>query len=188
MRVARGLSPGAARIVDDDHGRLDENGREFQRIYFWRNILRTLEEIRETLNRLNKEAAFRDAMSRREPEVREAFTRLKRTLNKTSQDVLAKLRNQLGGHLDWDAMAEALRELEPDTEGFLEQATARWPTASALRFAVDLVWAMFARHVKVGQRTVDALLGNTADLIPTVEAIDHVVGCYLRERGLVRGR
>jgi len=85
-------------------------------------------------------------------------------------------------------MAEALRELEPDTEGFLEQATARWPTASALRFAVDLVWAMFARHVKVGQRTVDALLGNTADLIPTVEAIDHVVGCYLRERGLVRGR
>ena len=48
-------------------------------------------------NRLNKEAAFRDAMSRREPEVREAFTRLKRTLNKTSQDVLAKLRNQLGG-------------------------------------------------------------------------------------------
>ena len=97
VRVARGLSPGATRIVDDDHGRLDENGREFQRIYFWRNILRTLEEIRETLNRLNKEAAFRDAMSRREPEVREAFTRLKRTLTKTSQDVLAKLRNQLVG-------------------------------------------------------------------------------------------
>jgi len=71
-----------AGIVDDHCGRLDDNGLEFRRIYFWRNTIRTLEEIRTTLNRLNKEQAFRAAMDREQPEVRDAFKQLRRTLNK----------------------------------------------------------------------------------------------------------
>jgi acyl-CoA synthetase (AMP-forming)/AMP-acid ligase II len=107
---------------------LDDNGKEFRRIYFWRNTLRTLEEIRTTLNRLNKEQAFRTAMDREQPDVREAFKQLKRTLNRASREFLSNLRNELGGHLDEDAMRETLQQLDADAEGFLEVAPAVAPT------------------------------------------------------------
>jgi hypothetical protein len=177
-----------AGIVDDHFGRLDDNGREFRRIYFWRNSLRTLEEIRNTLNRVNKEPAFRAAMDLEQPDVREAFTQLKRTLNRVSRDFLSDLRNELGGHLDEEAVRETIQQLDADAEGFLEVATARWPVTTAFRFAGDLVWAVIGRRARKKERAVDALLGKSADLIPTVTAIDHVVACYLHERGLFRRR
>jgi hypothetical protein len=177
-----------AGIVDDHIGRLDDNGREFRHLYFWRNTLRTLEEIRNTLNRLNSEPTFRAAMDREQPSVRKAFEQLKRTLNKASQDFLSDLRNELGGHLDEEAMRETLRELDADDEGFLEIATARWPVTTAFRFAADLIWAVIGRQARKKDRSVDALLAKGADLIPTVTAIDHVVACYLHERGFYRRR
>jgi hypothetical protein len=177
-----------AGIVDGHCGRLDDNGREFRRIYFWRNTLRTLEEIRTTLNRLNKEREFRAAMDREQPGVREAFEELKRTLNRASQEFLSTLRNELGGHLDEDAMRETLQQIDDDAEGFLEVATARRPVTTAFRFTADLVWAVIGRHAIAKQRDVHALLVKVADLIPTVTAIDHVVACYLHDRGLFRRR
>lgn len=69
-------------IVDDHLGRLDDNDVGYRRTYFWRNSLRTLEEIRDVMIRLNSHSEFRDAMSKQPTEVREAFEGLKSSLNK----------------------------------------------------------------------------------------------------------
>jgi hypothetical protein len=94
----------------------------------------------------------------------------------------------LGGHLDEDAMRETLQQLDADAEGFLEVAPARRPVTTAFRFTADLVWAVIGRHAVAKQQSVDALLGKSADLVPTVTAIDQVVACYLHDRGLFRRR
>jgi len=60
-------------IVSDGLPKLDDNSTGYRRTYFWRNSLRTLEEIRNVLNKLNAESSFRDALSEETPEVQEAL-------------------------------------------------------------------------------------------------------------------
>src|SRR5262249_35547274 len=59
-------------IVSDGLPNLDDNSEGYRRTYFWRNSLRTLEEIRNVLNKLNAESSFRDALSEEPQEVQQA--------------------------------------------------------------------------------------------------------------------
>jgi hypothetical protein len=86
-------------IVADDLEVLDCSSRENRTTYFWRNSLRTLEEIKSGLNAVNAEVSFREALAKEPLEVREAFERLKKELNKTSHAYLRDLRNTVGAHL-----------------------------------------------------------------------------------------
>lgn len=175
-------------IVGDDFGHLDDNGEAFRRIYFWRNSLRTLEEIKTVLNRLNAQRSFRDAMAREQSEIRTAFEELKRALNMASQDFLRELRNMIGGHLDGLAFQETLDQLDPGQEGLLEVARKRGETH--YRFAAELLWAAVLReappHSK--EQAAETLLHKSAELNPAIVAIDHVLTCYIRDRKLVRRR
>jgi hypothetical protein len=99
-------------VTNDHIERLDDNDEGYRRTYFWRNTLRTLEEIRGVLNRLNSEPSFRDAMSREPAPIQDAFKKLKRELNKASRQFLLNLRNTMGGHLDAPTIQAALNGMD----------------------------------------------------------------------------
>jgi hypothetical protein len=162
-------------IVGEDFSALDTNDAASRRLYFWRNSLRTLTEIQDDLNRLNREPAFRDAMRRERSDVQEAFTRLKRELNKASEQFLRQLRNTIGGHLDLEVFQATLDQLDPLQEGFLDLGRTRDDTHYI--FTAELVWAAITRDAPPGHEVLAAetLLGKVAELSPTVVAIDQAI-------------
>jgi hypothetical protein len=172
-------------IIGDDFGALDANDAASRRLYFWRNSLRTLTEIQDYLNRLNGEAAFRAAMQRERPEVRETFETLKRELNRASEDFLRDLRNTLGGHIDRDVIQATLDQMDPLQEGLFDVGRKR--DDIHFKFTADLVWAVLIREAAPGRETpaAETLIRKVADLSPTLMAIDHVVMSYIRDRKLL---
>src|SRR5215467_9953873 len=78
-------------ITNEAIDRLDDNDSAYRRTYFFRNWLRTLEEAKDVLNRLNSQLTFRTSLSQEDPAVQTAFQELKKELNKTSKEFLREL-------------------------------------------------------------------------------------------------
>jgi hypothetical protein len=95
-------------IVADDLGKLDGNVVGYRQMYFWRNTLRTLSEIRDSLNRIMTHSDFRNALDAEPEPLRMAFRELIRKLNKSFGDVYYTLRSTISAHLDEDVVADAL--------------------------------------------------------------------------------
>lgn len=171
-------------ITNDHIERLDDNDESYRRTYFWRNTLRTLEEIRNVLNRLNSESSFRDAMSREPAPIQDAFKKLKRELNKASRQFLLNLRNTMGGHLDEPTIQAALDAMDPLQEGFVQVGEILGKIH--YKFAEEILWAALLSNTpeKDFNKKIEELLGRSSRLNRTVVAIDYVVNCYLRDRGL----
>lgn len=171
-------------ITNEQIDRLDDNARAYRRTYFWRNSLRTLEEIRKVMNRLNAEETFREAMSREGREIRAAFEDLKGELNRASGDYLRELRNAVGAHLDEPIMRAALDDMDHGREALIE--VGQTTGTIHYKFATDLLWSALLREVPAEHQIAKAeeLLGKSASLMGAVHAIDHVVMCYLKDRKL----
>ncbi len=168
-------------IIDDDLGRLDDNSPVYRRTYFWRNSLRTLEEIKNVLNRLNSHDEFRDAMAQEPPAVKDAFEELKRSLNRASDEFLRVLRNTMGGHLDEDAIQLTLNTLDHQAEGMIQVGETRGRLH--YRFGAELLLAALGRDLEKEEEVLE-IIRKSADLNPALVAIDHVVKCYLSDRRL----
>jgi len=171
-------------IVSDGLQKLDDNSTGYRRTYFWRNFLRTLEEIRNVLNKLNANSSFRRALSGEPHEVQEALRQVMRTLNKASHAFLRGLRNKIGGHLDRPLIQQTLDDMHARREGLFQVGEIR--EKIRYQFAGEILWAAVLGGVPPEQEEVkiDEILKRSADLMPVVVAIDDVVACYGRSRGL----
>jgi hypothetical protein len=171
-------------IVADNLEKVDGNSNEWRRMYFWRNSLRTLEEIKHSLNNINRQVSFRQALAREPAQVKTAFESQKKELNKTSQEVLGELRNTVSAHLDGGVMQDALDQMEGDREGLVEIGE----TVGRIhyKFTGELILAILLRGVppKSQMETFKTVLGKSAKLSRAVSAIDDVFACYARDRRL----
>src|SRR5258708_28630669 len=77
---------------------LDGNMKEYRKIYFWRNMLRTLSEIKSVVFQLNSLPEFRAALKKQPPGRADQFRGLFQEFQE-KQDLLKSLRNQIGGHV-----------------------------------------------------------------------------------------
>lgn len=170
-------------ITADGLGHLDDNHSGFRRTYFWRNSLRTLEEIKVVFNRLNADRGFREAMASL-PDLRTSFEDSKRALNVASEQFLYGLRSKVSAHLDEARMQAGIDGLDFQQEGFAE--LAREAGRTHLKFATDLIWAALLPSSSAATKLADAeaLLEKSAALLPVIAAIDSVIACYMRDRRL----
>ncbi|MGH7231201.1 MAG: hypothetical protein ACREJU_07560, partial [Nitrospiraceae bacterium] len=161
--------------------KLDENTDAWRRIYFWRNTLRTLEEIKNALNRINSEQDYREALTHEPVQVQEAFRNLKKEINKTSDDFMRVLRNTIGAHLDEEAVQNALNEMNPGRRGLIEVGDTTGKIH--YRFAGELIMSILLPAVPDEEQLqrIEGILGKTGKLIPAVSAVDNVINCYVRE-------
>lgn len=171
-------------IVSDGLPKLDDYSTGYRRTYFWRNSLRTLEEIKDVLNKLNRESGFRGALSEEAPEVQEAVRQAMKALNKASDAFLRDLRNTVGGHLDMPLIQQALEDMHPRREGLFQVGDIRGKIR--YQFAGEILLAALLGGVPPEQEEakLEEVLKRSAELTPVVAAIDDVVACYARSRGI----
>ena len=171
-------------IVSEGLPKLDDNSEGYRRMYFWRNSLRTLEEIKNVLNKLNAESSFRDTLSEEPADVREAVRQAMRTLNKASDAFLRDLRNTIGGHLDEPLIQQALNDMDFRREGLVQLGDIRGKIH--YKFAGEILLAAVLGGVppEQEQEKLEEILKRSAELSSIVAAIDDVVACYARSRGI----
>jgi hypothetical protein len=81
---------------------LDGNAEGYRKVYFWRNMLRTLSEIKSVVFKLNSLPEFRSALETQVQERKQQFQNLYRQFERTN-DLLKSLRNDIGGHVRFAA-------------------------------------------------------------------------------------
>ena len=170
-------------ITNDQIERLDDNHGAYRRNYFWRNSLRTLEEIRGVMNGLGSETTFRVAMEK-DAEVRVAFEDAKRALNKASEEFLVFLRNKVGAHVDEAWIQTALNSMDPQQEGYIQVGEMTGETH--YKFALEVLWSALLHDVpkEAALEEIESLLEKSARLTSAIGAIDKVVFSYFKDRKL----
>jgi hypothetical protein len=88
---------------------LDEHSAIWRKLYFWRNLVRTLMEIRKTLESLNTVPEFKRVLKKQPPRWQKKFSTIVGKLAK-AEALVDEIRNSLGGHVLQKSVEKALRK------------------------------------------------------------------------------
>jgi len=166
---------------------LDSNGPEWRRLYFWRNSFRTLENVRSAIHTLSREREFVDALSNEPVDIQKGFQKLKKGLSKVSDEFLKGLRNDIGGHVQQKAVAEALKRMESDQRGLLQISLTGRVGDQHYKFASELVLQMMlpTKPVKNPDRELKRRSRKVAIMMWAVLIIDEIFNTYVNSRRLI---
>jgi DNA mismatch repair ATPase MutS len=170
-------------LMEESIPSLDKNSPPWRLMYFWRNSIRTLLEIRSALETLQKDKEFLDSISVQPEKFQEAFNKLVHKI-RTAHEFLKDVRNEIGGHVQLQAVQEALEHMDMDSNGLIELGPVI--AESHHRFASQLVGQILLRDVpnESWESHLNEILGKTAELSAALEAIDIVLLAYMDARRL----
>jgi hypothetical protein len=163
---------------------LDSNSVAWRQKYFWRHLVKTIGEIRQTFEMLNAIPEFRSAFKGQPPIWKAKFDRIVRKLSE-ERLLVKRLRDALGGHVLQQTVAEALNKVSTEAFSYIEVAALAKKTH--YRFANDLVRqmmladapeTMWEGELRRGYRT-------TAELLPVFEVTDIIFTVYANSRNLL---
>ena len=176
MLEARGIEP---KEIEE----LDSHSDKWRKLYFHRNMVRTLMEIRNVLESLQREPAFKQLLGKQPKPKQLEFRRLVKEFNQ-AHEVIKEIRNSLGGHVLQKSMQEALDEMDFDRWGFLEVGEILKDVH--YKFAGELVTAILLRGVpEESQKSkIESDFKTIANLFPVLPLIDEILGMYAKERRL----
>jgi hypothetical protein len=162
---------------------LDGNAEGYRKVYFWRNMLRTLSEIKSVVFKLNSLPEFRSALETQVQERKQQFQNLYRQFERTN-DLLKSLRNDIGGHVRFEKVLAALGGMPADKWGFLELGEFLGKTH--YRFAGELVLEMQITGLPDDRRIpeIERQLRKTAKLLPVFALMELVFAVYTEARKL----
>jgi len=162
---------------------LDENSSGWRRLYFFRNSLRTLREIRKTLDKLYCDPVCRKALENERQNLQIAFAKLRIEMD-TAPNLIKNLRDKIGGHVLYPAVKRALDEMSYDLMGFYQDGEIRGK--KHYKFTGELILKIML-HVVEDEKQVqelDQILKTTAQLLPAWSTIDDVIDAYIQCRRL----
>ncbi|MDO8355757.1 MAG: hypothetical protein Q7U76_05140 [Nitrospirota bacterium] len=156
---------------------LDKNSPPWRLMYFWRNSVRTLFEIRSALEALQGDEGFRSSLLAQPRHFQEAFNELVQKI-RTAHELLKDIRNEISGHVKLQAVQEALTTMDMDSNGLIELGPVI--SESHYQFASQLVGQILLRDVPTAnwESHLEKTLGKTAALSAALEAIDIVLVAY----------
>jgi len=168
---------------------LDKNGEVWRRNYFFRNSVRTLQEIKSAIHTLNGLPAFKRAKKTLwSVQDQENFKNFCRELENASE-LVKEVRNSIGGHVGHEVVARALKVLGSDSTGFLELPHDHndKPTHTHHPFLNVILIAMLQAS-DGNQKDLDEVMeipGVLAGLIKAIAFIDNIFELYVIEKGLL---
>jgi hypothetical protein len=167
---------------------LDANSPLYRRIYFWRNMIRTALEISSVVRRLETMPEFMEGLKQLSKknlgvDLNSKFYELHREFDKQHR-LLKDLRNDIGGHVQHNTLADALREMPEDLYGYLEAGETVEDIHQ--RFAGELVLGMIVVGVPKNERgeEVDRQLREIGKLLPAFALMHIAFAVYMHVRGL----
>ena len=164
---------------------LDENSPEWRRMYFLRNIFRTLMEILSAIQGLLSEPSFRDLLSKQSPETQKMFTDLAEAKTE-GHPILKEVRNDIGGHVLESAVREALEGMDSERWGILEAAPIQ--LKSHFKFAGEMVAEILVAKVPTEERAAifESKLARISEMFPAFALCETVFSIYAVDRDLFR--
>jgi len=171
-------------LTEESIPSLDRNGVPWRTMYFWRNSVRALLEIRSALQELKSNDEFLSSLSNQPEQFRKAFQKLDEKI-RASHEFLKDTRNKIGGHVGHQPVKMALANMDMDRKALIELG----PTIaeSHYKFAGELVVETLLRKVPYENREtyLSEKLGMTAELTEALHAIDIVLLAYVDARRLM---
>ena len=164
---------------------LDGNSPSWRRIYFFRSSLRTLNEIRNAVDRLFVDGAHKAALAQETLELRQAFEVLRDEI-KGQSEVIKDLRDRIGGHVLHEGVGNALRGMDYGRNALIEMGETVAETH--YRFAGDIALAIMFPEKSEETLLVEVqeLFDKTAKLVFIVGSIDRIFDAYVRGRELLK--
>jgi hypothetical protein len=172
-----------AGIHDDEIASLDGNQVIWRKMYFWRNLVRTLYEIRNTLRRIEAIDEFRQIFNSQSSEWRSGFKLAVKKLEE-DKDLIDDTRNTVGGHVQQATVKQALKILPGDLSGDIEIGEIAGKTH--YKFVGEFVVKMIVANVPESEQWADmvAQLETIASHLPVFKLIDDIFDIYVGVRGL----
>jgi hypothetical protein len=163
---------------------LDRNTHKWRQLYFLRNSIRTLFEIRSAIETLQRNRKFRELLKVQPQEQRNEFQRLLREFTK-AHGLLKDIRDSTGGHVPQARVQAALNEMSFDREDLLEVGQKSIDTH--YRFVGELLVAILLIGVPEREQKgkIDQDLSVIANLMPIFALIDNLFVMYVKARELV---
>jgi hypothetical protein len=174
-----------ARGIRAEHSpELDEHSDGWRRIYFFRNIIRTLWEIQGAFTTIRINPEFKRILSRQLPSQRDELRQMSAKLN-AAVSTVRELRDALGGHVLTESVAKAIDNMPYDKCGFLE--VGRTIGSTHFKIAMELVEEIFVAGVPENQKRpkMENDFKTLADLLPVVDRLEKVIVMYAVDRGLI---
>jgi hypothetical protein len=163
---------------------LDGHSVVWRRIYFWRNLVRTLWEIRRTIETLNTVPEFKKVLRAQSGRAKKKFEEIVKKLEK-DQTLVQNMRDSLGGHVLQRTVEQALNDMPLDKFSYIEVGPTRKMTH--FKFAGELVVEMLLSGVPEAQRQaeVERHFRTIAGLFPVFALTDTILMMYANARNLV---
>jgi len=164
---------------------LDGHSEEWRRLYFVRNLIRTLREIEAGMQRLLSDSEFAVLLVAQEPAVQKQFAEHVTSMAK-GIDVLKEVRDDICGHLQEAPIRETLNELaNSDLCGILE--TGPTLERTYYKFAGELVVQILVRGVPDTEKHKALMekLEKIGNLVQAFALIDRALDIYMEERNLL---
>ena len=156
---------------------LDANTAVWRKVYFWRNLVRTLQEISSTLKALNSIPEFTAALENH-PDWKERFRSLEDTFTK-KRELIKEIRNNLGGHIFPESEVEkALGSIGVDRCAHIEIGMRYKDTH--YKFALELVEEVLLAGVPEEQRDAERTrkFQGIYSLLPVFHLTDVTLQIY----------
>lgn len=171
-------------IYVEDLEQLDANSAFWRRLYFWRNLVRTLLEIRKALESLNTIPEFKKAMRAQTLIWQKKFGQMMRRLQKAEQ-IVDEIRNNLGGHVLHRGVAKALDNMDIGRWSFIE--IGRTLGKTHYKFVGELVGEILLAGIPEEQRLaeLERQFHTIAELLPVFELTDIILTVYAESRNLI---
>ncbi len=163
---------------------LDANSDKWRRMYFFRGMVRTLSEIRSTLEIMQQLKEFKKLLQRQPETKRAEFRNLVQEFN-SARNLVKQMRNALGGHVLHESVRTALNEMSFEREGILEVSQKNKDTH--YKFVGELIVTILLAGVPENQQEakVERDFQAIANLFPAFALIQEIVAMYADERGLI---
>lgn len=163
---------------------LDDNSATWRRLYFFRNSIRTLNEIRNLVDRMHVNSLDKEALARESESLIEGFKELKRQL-KEETELVKELRDSVGGHVLHADVKKVLEGMNRELSGFFQDGEIRGTIR--YKFTSELVLAMMLEKVapENEQEKLETLVFKTSGLIKIIGTMDKIIRAYIISRKLL---
>jgi hypothetical protein len=163
---------------------LDEHSVLWRKMFFWRSLVKTIWEIRKTIETLNTIPEFKQVLQKQPVAWRKQYDKMVKLLNKHSA-LVEDIRNSLGGHVLFRTVEEALDGMSFDSFDYIEVGEIEKRTH--YRFANSLVLEMVLKGVAEEKRLeeISRHFRSVADLLPVFALTGILFTIYADTRNLV---
>jgi hypothetical protein len=162
---------------------LDEHSVIWRKMFFWRSLVKTIWEIRKTIETLNTIPEFRRVLQKQPIRWQKQYAKMVALLNKHAT-LVEDMRNSLGGHVLFRTVEKALDGMSFDSFSYIEVGEIEKHTH--YRFANDLVLEMMLHGIDEQKREEEIRrhFRGVADLLPVFVLTGILFVVYADARNL----